>query len=188
MGLLVCVAVGALVVGWISRGSLDGLSRLPLHGWRFVLGALAAVLIGSAIANAGGAVGSIARVAGPVVAAVCLLALLFRNRAIEGVPLLAAGLILNAVVIAANGAMPVSLYAESRAGMTNEALFRVDDATHEVADSQTHLRALGDVVPVPLPAHPETVSVGDLLIVSGVGLLIFTGMHRRRENEPGAAS
>jgi len=184
VGLLICVTVGALAVGWITRGSLDGLSRVQLRGWLLVFGAATAIAIGSVLSTVGGNIGSFARVAGPLIAAACLLALLFRNRSVEGVPLLAAGLVLNAVVIAVNGAMPVSLYAASRAGFSGASLFQVDDATHEVADSSTHLRALGDVVPVPLPVHPETVSVGDLLIVSGVGLLIVTGMHRRRDDEP----
>jgi hypothetical protein len=183
VGLLICVTVGALVAGWVTRGSLDRLSHVPLHGWPLVLGAVAAIAIGSGLSSAGGDIGSVARVAGPIVAAACLLALLFRNRSVEGVPLLAAGLILNAVVITANGAMPVSLYAESRAGLSDTALLQVDDGTHEVADSATRLPGLGDVVPVPLPVHPETVSVGDLLIVSGVGLLIFAGMHGRRDED-----
>jgi hypothetical protein len=183
VGLLICVAVGALVVGWTTQGSLDRLSRVPLRGWPIAFGAAAAIALGSGLSNAGGSVGSVARVLGPVVAAACLLALLSRNRSIEGVPLLATGLLLNALVIAVNGAMPVSSYAESRAGLSDESLLRADGGTHEVADSDTRLRALGDVVPVPLPVHPETVSVGDLLIVSGVGLLIVTGMHRRRDDE-----
>jgi hypothetical protein len=183
VGLLICVAVSALVIGWVTRGSLEHLSLVPLRGWPLVLGAVVALGVGSALTAVGGAVAISARIAGPLIAAACVLTLLVRNRSVEGVPLLAAGLLLNAVVITANGAMPVSLYAESRAGLSNGALLRADDATHEIADSSTRLNGLGDVVPVPLPIDPETVSVGDLLIVSGVGLLIVAGMHRRRDEE-----
>jgi hypothetical protein len=186
VGLLICVAVGALTVGWITRGSLEHLSWVPLRGWPLVLGAVIALGVGSALTAVGGGVASTARVAGPLIAAACVLTLLVRNRSIEGVPLLAAGLLLNALVITANGAMPVSLYAESRAGLSNDALLRANDATHEIADSSTRLSGLGDVVPVPLPIYPETASVGDVLIVSGVGLLIVVGMHRRRDDERGA--
>jgi hypothetical protein len=147
-----------------------------------VLVAFAAVIVAAVLAQVGGAFGSAVKVAGPIAAAICLIVVLVRNHSVEGVPLLAAGLLLNAIVIAANGAMPVSLYAESRAGISGDAFFHTGDATHEVADSGTSLSVLGDVVPVPLPVHPETVSVGDLLIVSGVGLLIVAGMHRTRKD------
>jgi hypothetical protein len=156
---------------------------VPLRGWPLVLVAFAAVAIAAAFTQLGGHIGGVARIAGPIIAAGCLLVLLMRNHSVEGVPLLAIGLLLNAVVIAANGAMPVSLYAESRAGVSGDAFFHTDSATHEVADGHTQLRLLGDVVPVPLPVHPETVSAGDVLIVSGVGLLIVAGMHRTRGRE-----
>ena len=181
MGLLICVAVGALRVGWATGGGIDRLALVPLGGWRWVIAAIISFVLGAALSNLGGRAGTVAAVTGAVVAASCLLALLVRNRAVEGVPLLAAGMLLNAVVIGANGAMPVSLYAESRAGIASNSYFDANDATHEIAGAQTRLPALGDVVPVPLPVHPETVSAGDILIVSGVGLLIVAGMHRRED-------
>ena len=180
VGLLICVVGGAFVIGWVTGGSVQRLSLVPLHGWRFVLAAAAAFALGAAFSNVGG---NVALVAGAAAAAVCLLAVLVRNAAIEGVPLLAAGVLLNTVVIAANGAMPVSLYAESRAGISADSLFDANDAVHEIAGAHTRFPHLGDVVPVPLPVHPETVSAGDILILAGVGLLIVAGMHRRDEDE-----
>jgi hypothetical protein len=182
VGLLICVAVGALVIGWITGGSIERLAYVPLHGWPYVLVAGAAIAAGAGLASAGGTLANAAGIGAAILAATCLLVLLARNRSVEGIPLLAAGLLLNAVVIAANGAMPVSLYAETRAGVSADRLFDANDGVHEIAGSDTRLAPLGDVVPVPLPVHPGTVSVGDLLIVSGVALLIIAGMHRHPED------
>jgi hypothetical protein len=183
VGLLVCVVVGAVLIGWVTGGSFDRLALVPLRGWRFVIAAAVAFALGAAFSSVGGRGATVAIVAGATASAVCLLAVLVRNAAVEGVPLLATGLLLNTVVVIANGAMPVSLYAEARAGISANSLFDANDAVHEIAGSQTRLPHLGDVVPVPLPLHPETVSVGDILIVAGVGLLIVAGMHRREDGE-----
>lgn len=171
--------VGALVIGWVTGGSLARLGDVPLHGWRLVIAAVVAATVGVLVASTGGAVGRAGGVAGLVGAAACLLVLMTRNRRVEGVPLIAAGLLLNAVVIGANGAMPVSLYAQSRAGVSTTTLVEGNSPRHEVAGPETRLRRLGDVIPVALPLRPETVSPGDILIVAGAGLLILAGMHRR---------
>jgi hypothetical protein len=181
--LLLCVTAGALVAGWVTGGSLEKLARVPLRGWLIMLVAAAALVLGALIGHYGGPVAMAAAVVSVIIATMSALVVVLRNWRIEGVPLLAAGLVLNAVVIAANGAMPVSLYAAARAGVSGASLVRVDDGAHEIADGQTRLRPLGDVVPVPLPGHPETVSLGDILIVAGVGLLILTGMHRRADDQ-----
>jgi hypothetical protein len=180
VGLLICVAVGALLVGWITGGSLARLGDVPLRGWPLVLGAIAAVIAGTLLATMGGTPGRVCAVAGFVIAAGCLSILMLRNRRVEGVPLMAAGLLLNAVVVGANGAMPVSLYAEARAGVSSSVtLLDGRDSRHEVAGPGTRLRPLGDVIPVPLPWRPETISAGDVLVIAGAGLLILAGMHRR---------
>jgi hypothetical protein len=179
VGLLICATVAALIGGWATGGRLERLALVPLRGWPTAGIAIAAVVLGAALGNADGQVGHVAAVGGPVFAAGCLALLLVRNRSVEGVPLLALGLLLNAVVVGANGAMPVSSYAEQRAGLPTAALVSATDATHELAGPGTRFRLLGDVVPVPLPARPETVSAGDVLIVAGAALLVVAGMHRR---------
>jgi hypothetical protein len=170
---------GALVIGWTTGGSLARLGEVPLHGWRLVIAAVAAAIGGVLAGSAGGWFGRAAGVAGLVIAATCLLVLMARNRRVEGVPLIALGLLLNALVVGTNGAMPVSLYAEARAGVSTGSIVEGNSPRHEIAGADTHLRRLADVIPVPLPVRPETVSAGDILIVAGAGLLILAGMHRR---------
>ncbi|MDP9395695.1 MAG: DUF5317 domain-containing protein, partial [Actinomycetota bacterium] len=132
-----------------------------------------------------------AYVAGLTVVAVLAAAFLARNAGRPGVPLVAAGLVLNAVAVAVNGgAMPVSRDALDRAGVAAEA-GDVMHPRHEPVDADTRLRALADVIPVPLPVRPEVVSAGDVLVASGVGLLVLAGlrpqpMRRRTPGRPPA--
>jgi hypothetical protein len=90
-----------------------------------------------------------------------------------GVALLAVGFGSNALVVALNGAMPVSLVALARAGLD---IHVVNDPRHEIATVTTTLPWLGDVVPVALPWLGQAVSPGDVLIAAGAGLLLYSGM------------
>jgi hypothetical protein len=75
--------------------------------------------------------------------------------------------------------MPVSADASGKAGVTTQDLLAGTDPRHELADDGTRLRALGDVVPVLLPVHPEVVSPGDVLVAAGLAQLVVLGMRRR---------
>jgi len=103
------------------------------------------------------------------------------NLRLPGVPLMGLGLLLNALVVLANGvAMPVSVAAAERAGLTRADLALDDDPLHVERTSATHLGFLGDVVAVPLPCRPQVVSPGDVLLASGVGLFLCVGSRRPR--------
>ena len=98
---------------------------------------------------------------------------LYGNRRAGGVPLVATGLLLNGLVIAVNGAMPVSAAAAERAGLSRSELRLETDPLREPETPKTRLAALGDVVPVALPVAPQVVSAGDVLVAAGVGLLLL---------------
>jgi len=177
MSLLVLALLAALVVGWVSSGSLDRLGRLPLRSRRLVVLAFLAQLVGTVVGGPLHPVG-LAASAGLVVA------FLARNRSIRGTGLIALGLLANALVVGANGAMPVSLHAAARAGVAVEDL--AAGARHEVADRGTRLPWLGDVVPVAFPPRPEVVSPGDVLVTAGAAQLVVVGMTRRAPRPPAA--
>jgi hypothetical protein len=165
---LVVLAV-AVAVGWSRGGSLDRLGELPLRSRRLVVGALGAQLLGTAVGGPFYPLGLVAS-AGLVVV------FLARNRGIRGTGLVALGLLANALVVAANGAMPVSDAAAARAGVGVQDLVAGTDARHELAGPGTRLSWLADVVPVPMPLRPEVVSVGDVLVAAGLGQLVALGM------------
>ena len=101
------------------------------------------------------------------------------NARLPGVPLVALGLLLNVVVVGANAAMPVSVDAAARAGISRADLGLARDAMRTPSGPDTRLAYLGDVVPVALPRWPQVVSPGDVLVAAGVGLLLLTAGVRR---------
>ena len=165
--------LAAVVLGWLSGGSLERLGTMPLHGRSLVFGAFGAQAVGAII---GGPVYPL----GLAVSAVLVVWFLTRNRGVRGTGLVALGLLCNALVVGLNGAMPVSVHAAGRAGTTTQHILIGDDPRHELADRHTRLRSLGDIVPVRAPWRPEVVSPGDILIAAGLAQLVFLGMRTGR--------
>lgn len=157
--------LGGMLAGWLGGGSLRTLARLELR--RPSLVALAA------LSQLAGAI--YPRGYGPGLAASAVLAsgFLLLNRRLAGLPLVAIGIASNAVAVLANGVMPVSVWAAQRAGVSLSVL---DDPHYEEGNATTKLRPLTDVIPLPLPVLPLVVSVGDVLIAAGSGLLVATAM------------
>ena len=172
--MLVVLSVG-LLLGWLAGGCLDRLGGVVLRRRRLVLGALVAQLLATVV---GGPVFPL----GLIVSAGLAIAFLGVNRSLPGTGLVALGLLANALVVAANGAMPVSAVAAARAGVPDPDL--AADLRHEPADARTLLPWLGDVVPVPLPVRPEVVSPGDVLVAAGLAQLVVAGMLARRAVVP----
>lgn len=176
VSLAVVVLVGAVLVAVVAGGRWGRLAHLQLRARGLVIAAVAAQL--------GGALLGIADVADPrrtyvialAVSAVCALGFCAQNLRVAGVALVSFGLVGNAVVVAANGAMPVSIVAAYHARVPITAISSGSDARHEIAGIGTHLRWLGDVIPVPLPLRPEVVSVGDVLVCAGLAELVALGM------------
>lgn len=166
VGLVVVAVLAALAWARLREGRLDRLAALRLREpWLLAL-ALAAQVAG---ALAGGRLHAV----GLAASALLVLGFLGRNRRLRGTGLVALGLLTNALVVAANGAMPVSLAAADAAGAQVQAVRDGADPRHLPMGPGTRLRALGDVVPVPLPVRPEVVSPGDLLVAAGLVRLLL---------------
>ena len=174
----VVVLLGALAVGWVAGGRLAQLGDLTLHEGRLVVVALL-------LQVAGGFVGGPAYPLGLALSAALVLVFLARNRGVRGTGLVGLGLLANALVVGANGAMPVSPDASGRARLSTQAILAGDDPRHELQDDATRLRWLGDVVPVLLPGRPEVVSPGDVLVAAGLAQLVVVGMGATRRSPRG---
>ncbi|GAA1583117.1 MULTISPECIES: DUF5317 domain-containing protein [Kribbella] len=161
--LVMVLACGAALATGGRFGNLAGNTLTGVH-W------LAAAAIGQLL---GSLIGGTAYPVGLIGSAVCIAVFLRLNLRHPGVGLLALGFFCNAVVVALNGAMPVSLRALERAGVGAAV---ITDARHEIAGPTTRLRWLGDVVPVALPNLGQAISPGDVLIAAGAGLLLYAGM------------
>ncbi len=173
---LVALAV-ALVAGLVAGGSLDQLGRVALRSSALVPLALLAQLIGLVV-------GGPLYPTGLAGSAGCVAVFLVRNRGVRGTGLVALGLLANAFVVGANGAMPVSAHASGRAGVSTQDLLSEVDPRHELADAATRLPYLGDVVPVRMPLRPEVVSPGDVLIAAGLAQLVLLGLLGRQPRLP----
>ena len=169
----VVVALGATLA---TGGSVQRLTQLRLRRWPLTVVAAVAQAAGALLAAYGllGDDGSlVAYAAGVAISALLVTAFLVWNLHLAGIGLVAAGLLLNAVVVLANGAMPVSVEAAARAGVATGPIAGGDDARHELAGDGTRVRWLGDWVPAPWPLRPEVLSPGDVLLAAGLAQLVF---------------
>lgn len=112
---------------------------------------------------------------------------LFVNRSLPGLFLAGAGMALNVLVIALNGAMPVLVSSAEKAGVA-EALDRAS-IKHERLDEDTVLPWLGDAIPV--PPFKEVLSVGDVVLALGLCRVVDARMtinKRPRHSAEGTTS
>jgi len=179
---ILVVIVVACLVGLLRGGSMYNLSQLHLASWPLVFVALALQAVGSFSGS------KPLYVTGMVTSALLVTIFVVRNRLLPGMALVALGFLLNALVVAANGAMPVEQEAADRAGISTVGLYRNVDAKHELADGDTLLRPLADVIAVPLPGPlrrgSNVVSVGDVVLAAGIGVLVVNAMLRVRPAPP----
>ena len=180
MGLAVVALVGAVAVGYALGGTWSRLTALRLRWRRFIVAAVVAQAGGALVGVLGYGDPRRAYVVGLATSALCAAAFCTRNLRVAGVPLVTIGLIINAVVVAANGAMPVSTSAAERAGVSLVDIASGRDSRHEIAGPGTTLRILGDVIPVRMPVRSEVVSPGDVLVAAGLAELVVMGMMRRQ--------
>lgn len=123
-----------------------------------------------------------------VVSNLLVVAFLLLNRTLPGMLLIGLGLLMNVVVIAANGAMPVSASASRSAGVDPPPP-GIADVEHERMDEDTRLAWLGDVLAI--PGGREVFSVGDLVLALGIGDLVYrraTWNKRPRRAASGSAA
>lgn len=180
MGLVVVTLAVALAVGRLAGGRVARLGALTLRRRRLLVLAVLAQVAGLI---AGGPLYP----AGLLLGVALVAAFLVANRGVRGTGLIALGLLANALVVATNGAMPVSLDASARAGTDLGPIAGGTDPRHRLLTPATRLAPLADVVPVPLPLRPEVVSPGDVLVAAGAAQLVVAGMLRPRRGVRPAA-
>jgi hypothetical protein len=168
---VVGAVLGGLLVGALLGGSLQRLEQLRLRDVRW-LGVAVVVQTGASLFLRGGAYAT-----GLAASVLFALAFVARNRQLAGRGLLVGGLALNAAVIIVNSAMPVRASAADRAGVSVHTL--VHDPRHTLETRHTRLAALDDRIPLPLPVGAQVLSIGDVLVAAGAGLLITQAMRRR---------
>ena len=94
----------------------------------------------------------------------------------------AVGGLMNGVAIAANGRMPYSTWAASKAGLG----VGLQTARNVAATHATRLLPIGDIIPVP-PLR-AVFSIGDMLICLGIAAMIIAAMRNRPVSAPVTAA
>jgi len=115
---------------------------------------------------------------------VLLLSGIWCNRHLKEMWIFGIGVLVNFIVIAANGGqMPVSPVALEKAGMIQmlSILQSKSYVIHTVLDSRTKLKILADIIPLPPPyPRPRVVSVGDIIMGAGIFFLIQNYMTEKK--------
>lgn len=168
MPFTITVLVIAVLASWVRGGRLHRVAHAEIRaGWVLFVGV--AIQLGVDVAAGRGLLPD-AGIAGwslLLSSQVLVVAFLLANRRLPGVWLVAAGLALNALVIAANRAMPVDPAAIAAIGLEGAA---VPPGKHTLLTADTRLPWLADVIPVSWLR--SIISVGDLVLA--VGLIPMT--------------
>lgn len=177
MVLVIATVLGAVVVGYLRGGRLSHLGHVELHhGWLVML---SVVLQLALTALSAGDIATAALSAPLMLAShVALLAFVVYNRMLPGMFLVFVGFAMNAAVITANGAMPVS--PEALAAVSGGAATVIEPGKHRLLQEGDLLTPLADIFAI--PALRTVVSVGDMVLAAGVGILVVNLMlHAPRE-------
>lgn len=167
--LIAFVLVVGVVIGFATGGSLRNFPSIHLRAWWFAVAGIALQFV-----NPPGALGHV------TVAASFGLLLVFAVLNVDrpGLLLFAVGVLLNALVVIANGGIPITRQAVIRSDQAST-LPALDagegGAKHHLANDDSVLLILGDVTGVPAPIG-AAVSVGDLVLYAGIAWYVAASM------------
>jgi hypothetical protein len=127
---------------------------------------------------------------------VLLMILVALNRSKPGMWIAGLGVLMNFIVIAANGGMPVLAgAAEVASGFTVSNLDLSGTFKHVPLDETSRLAFFADVIPLRFAGIGEVISLGDILLALGLGVFLEHELRRPRryfkrgaQAEPGSAS
>lgn len=177
------IVLAAVAVAYVRGGRLHRLADAPIRSpWLLFLGLGLQLAVDLGAGRGFLADASALGLAVLVLSQVLVVAWLLLHRELPGVWLVAVGLALNAVVIAANGAMPVDPNAVRALGLGD---LEVPIGKHTLLTEDTRLPWLADVLP--LPPLRSIVSIGDLVIAVGMFPLTHALMRDRGGSHHAAA-
>ncbi|TYP57824.1 DUF5317 domain-containing protein [Thermosediminibacter litoriperuensis] len=182
--LLIDFMVISFIIGFLRRGNLKGLTEIPMRRLEliflsFIIRYAPLFLKGPFKEFASNYIMAIS-----IISYTLLLSGLFSNWHIKPLRAAAIGVLMNFLVIVANGGkMPVSLWAVDAAGLQEfkSDLFNPDYLYHTALTSSTRLALLGDIIPLPRPyPRPRVFSIGDLLMAAGIFFLVQDAMLKKK--------
>ena len=169
------IALG-VVAGLLAGGSIQRFAHLRLRWW--LLAPVGFALQGVPLPDGRHGGDLLTRMVVYGVSYVLVLAFAIKNRRLAGVPLIVVGLLLNGLVVTANGGMPVSRSALVASGQGEVLHLLVEDEGakhHLLHPDEDVLTPLADVIPLPQPVG-QVASVGDVFVYAGLVWLIIAVM------------
>lgn len=180
MFIAVAIVVGVLV-GIVRGGRLANLGEAAFRLWPLLV--LGVVVQGAAAFTGEGAVAMI------LVSYALLIAFCAANLSHAGMGVVLVGIVMNVLVIAVNGGMPVRQDAIVAAGIaTHDEVPSLEfGAKRHLETDDDRLTFLADIIPVPVAR--EVLSFGDLAMSVGVAAVLANLLRaRQRQSWEGSAS
>ncbi len=178
MRLFASVIVLAVALGYLFGGRLTHLGRIRLRWWGLAIAGFVIQFL--PLPEGHGGTDVLVRTGVLALSYALLLVFAIVNVRQVGMPLVGLGLACNALVIVANGGMPVSVDALERSGQSDVIQILIDegaDKHHRLTDDDD-LTFLADVIPVP-PPIAQVVSLGDILVYLGLIWVVVAAMRER---------
>ncbi len=173
-----------IVLAVVMRRDLSGVGKITYRGGPTVVTMIAGLFLLQAAAILYVPGQAVAQMVVLNLSQIVLVLLLLFNHHIPGVKLFVLGIILNIIVMAANGGwMPVTpeTYHFVHPDRLVELEARPPNSKNIVLPrSETHLWILSDVIPLALPDRNTAVSPGDVIMIAGVAYFIFQATRREK--------
>jgi len=192
VSLLLAVLGAGVLAGWLTGGSLTRLASVQLRGLPVLVGSFAIQVILSYAPSHHWPIPVALGAALHLLSYAMLLYVLWRNLGLRGIAIVTAGVLMNLMVIAANGArMPVTMHVLTATEQADliPVLQSGADFIHSLSTAQTRLDFLGDCLVIPgWFCRPSAGSPGDFVIMAGLLVFLVYAMKRRDDQDTDAAS
>jgi len=183
----------ALAIAILRGGRLVNLGDIELRAWWLLFMALGLQFATRFIPDDGTAWVGVAMV---LLSFALLMIMVVLNRSKPGMWIVGLGVLMNFVVIAVNGGMPVLAgAAEVASGFTVADPDLSGTFKHVPLDATSHLTFFADVIPLRFAGIGEVISLGDILLALGLGVFLEHELRRPRryfkrgaQAEPGSAT
>lgn len=184
----------ALAIAVMRGGRLVNLGDIELKAWWLLFIALGLQIGTGFLPEANWAEGGGLTMV--LISFILLMMLVVMNRSEPGMGIAGLGVLMNFVVIAANGGMPVLAgAAEVASGFTVSDPDLSGSFKHVLLDETSHLAFFADVIPLRLVGIGEVISLGDILLALGLGVFLEHELRRPRryfkhgaQAQPGSAT
>ncbi|MGD2103386.1 MAG: DUF5317 domain-containing protein [Acidimicrobiia bacterium] len=191
---LALVIFVALAIAVVRGGRLVNLGEIELRAWWLLFAALA-LQLGTRFLPDDPDIEWVG-VAMVLVSFALLMVLVLLNRSKPGMWIAGVGVLMNFLVIAINGGMPVlAEAAEVASGFTVAEPDLTGSFKHILLDDESQLTFFADVIPLRLLGIGEVISLGDIFLAMGLGVFLEHELRRPRryfrrgaQAQPGSAS